>query len=189
MKHLNSLSVKNFKCLEDFSIEKLGDVNLIVGANNSGKSTVLEAIRVYASRGDKQVLRDILRERKNPKIFSSFDGYAHFFTGRAFPEDAGVKIQIGNSHLHLLTIEHGYKQKREIKREAASGEVVTETREILLPKPLTEEQQNKRRMGELKLEDSLVILNTIQLNTITMQTDFSVFRLKDNRWFDLLAWY
>ena len=105
MKHLNSLSVKNFKCLEDFSIEKLGDVNLIVGANNSGKSTVLEAIRVYASRGDKQVLRDILRERKNLKIFSSFDGYAHFFTGRAFPEDAGVFCSVTEVIADLLWLE------------------------------------------------------------------------------------
>ena len=48
-KHLESLQIKNFRMLEDFSVEKLGDVNLIVGKNNSGKSTVLEALRIYAS--------------------------------------------------------------------------------------------------------------------------------------------
>ena len=48
MAMLNSLVIKNFRMLEDFSVEKLGRVNLIVGKNNSGKSTVLEALRIYA---------------------------------------------------------------------------------------------------------------------------------------------
>jgi AAA15 family ATPase/GTPase len=45
---LNSLVIKNFRILEDFSIDKLGRVNLIVGKNNSGKSTLLHALRIYA---------------------------------------------------------------------------------------------------------------------------------------------
>lgn len=42
---LNSLKIKHFRALEDFSVAKLSRVNLIVGKNNSGKSTVLEALR------------------------------------------------------------------------------------------------------------------------------------------------
>jgi len=45
---LNSLEIKNFRILEDFKVSKLGRVNLIVGKNNSGKSSVLEALRIYA---------------------------------------------------------------------------------------------------------------------------------------------
>jgi AAA15 family ATPase/GTPase len=40
---LNSLEIKNFRSLESFQVKKLGQVNLIVGKNNSGKSSVLEA--------------------------------------------------------------------------------------------------------------------------------------------------
>ncbi len=47
---LKSLCIKNFRLLEDFQVPKLGRVNLIVGKNNSGKSSVLEAIRIYAGR-------------------------------------------------------------------------------------------------------------------------------------------
>lgn len=46
-KHIDTLHVQNFRCLKDFKIENLGDVNLLVGKNNSGKSTVLDALRVY----------------------------------------------------------------------------------------------------------------------------------------------
>ena len=53
---LPSLHVRNFRMLEDFTLEKLGRVNLLVGGNNSGKSTVLEAVRVYAGNGDRELL-------------------------------------------------------------------------------------------------------------------------------------
>ena len=60
---LNSLIIKNFRCLEDFEVKKLGRVNLIVGKNNSGKSSVLEALRIYAANGQRRILEEIAAER------------------------------------------------------------------------------------------------------------------------------
>jgi AAA15 family ATPase/GTPase len=57
---LNSLKVQNYKLLKDFEVEKLGRVNLIVGKNNSGKSTVLESLRIFASKGNPSVINNIL---------------------------------------------------------------------------------------------------------------------------------
>ena len=54
--HLDSLKIKNFRILEDVTIEKLGHVNLIVGKNNSGKSTVLEALALLASGFNPEVM-------------------------------------------------------------------------------------------------------------------------------------
>ena len=34
--HLDSLEIKNFRCFEHLTIEKLGRVNLIVGKNSLG---------------------------------------------------------------------------------------------------------------------------------------------------------
>lgn len=45
---LDSLHIKNFRCFEDLTIPELGRVNLIVGKNNSGKSTLLEAVNILA---------------------------------------------------------------------------------------------------------------------------------------------
>ncbi|MFY9261191.1 MAG: ATP-binding protein [Gallionella sp.] len=56
---LNDLRIKNFRMLEDLHIAKLGRVNLIVGKNNCGKSTVLEALRLYAHRFHPHVLQEI----------------------------------------------------------------------------------------------------------------------------------
>ena len=44
---LDSLLIKNFRSLEHLEVPKLGRVNLMVGKNNSGKSTVLEIGRAH----------------------------------------------------------------------------------------------------------------------------------------------
>lgn len=60
---LDSLHIKNFRCFEDLTIPSLGRVNLIVGKNNTGKSTLLEAITVFSQHGKKSALLNILNER------------------------------------------------------------------------------------------------------------------------------
>ncbi len=47
---LDSLHIKNFRCFEDLTIPSLGRVNLIVGKNNSGKSTLLEAMYIFSHK-------------------------------------------------------------------------------------------------------------------------------------------
>ena len=45
---LDSLEIKNFRAFKHLRIEKLGRVNLIVEKNNVGKSSVLEALLLFA---------------------------------------------------------------------------------------------------------------------------------------------
>jgi AAA15 family ATPase/GTPase len=59
---LDSLLIRNFRALENFEVSKLGRVNLIVGKNNSGKSSVLEALRIYAGNGQRELLDSISAE-------------------------------------------------------------------------------------------------------------------------------
>ena len=49
---LDSLRIQNYKALKCLDIDRLGRINLIVGKNNSGKSTVLESIRILAAQGN-----------------------------------------------------------------------------------------------------------------------------------------
>lgn len=43
-----SFSIKNFRCIEDLTIEPLARVNLIVGKNNMGKTALLEALWLHS---------------------------------------------------------------------------------------------------------------------------------------------
>lgn len=47
MKHLDNLTIHRFRGLRDLTLQDLGQVNLLVGGNNSGKTSVLEAISTY----------------------------------------------------------------------------------------------------------------------------------------------
>lgn len=60
---LNSLDIKNYRNLKELKIVSLGRVNLITGKNNTGKSALLEAIAIYATKGDLALIYQLLGER------------------------------------------------------------------------------------------------------------------------------
>lgn len=47
MNYLKSVNIKNYKCFENVSFN-LKDINILIGENNAGKSTVIEALKLIA---------------------------------------------------------------------------------------------------------------------------------------------
>lgn len=45
---IESFKIKNYKCFKEFKINNLGKINIFLGENNVGKSSILEAIFGYA---------------------------------------------------------------------------------------------------------------------------------------------
>jgi len=80
---IERFSVKTFKSLEDVTVE-LGQVNVFIGANGSGKSNLLEALGVLSAAANGKVDEEALRARGVrpgvPKLYKS-----------AFPAKPGVK--------------------------------------------------------------------------------------------------
>jgi AAA15 family ATPase/GTPase len=60
---INSLEIRNFRNLKNLKINSLGRVNLFTGKNNTGKSTILEALTIYATKGDLNLIYQLLDER------------------------------------------------------------------------------------------------------------------------------
>ena len=58
------LSIKGFRGIRELHISKLGRVTLITGKNNVGKSSILEALRLYVSNASPYVLDEILASRE-----------------------------------------------------------------------------------------------------------------------------
>ena len=61
--HLPSLVIKNFRGIDELTIPRLGRVTLLAGKNGVGKTTVLDAVQVYAARGNDSVIRQVLQKR------------------------------------------------------------------------------------------------------------------------------
>ncbi len=101
--HLDSLTIKNFRVLEDIHVKKLGHVNLIVGKNNSGKSTVLEALALLASGFDKKVVsritqnREIGRHQHNYKSFENDISFKSLFNSSSFYSE----VYLGNNNDYI----------------------------------------------------------------------------------------
>ena len=71
--HLPDLSIKGFRGIDDLSIPRLGRVTLLAGRNGVGKTTVLEAVRVYAARGRPAILRGVLYNHEEITTFFDED--------------------------------------------------------------------------------------------------------------------
>lgn len=67
---LDSLEVRSFRGFRHLQIERLGRVNLIVGKNNVGKSSLLEALQLYAKRADAKLIFEFLGSRDERKLVS-----------------------------------------------------------------------------------------------------------------------
>lgn len=135
---LKSLEIKNFRLLESFQIKRLGQVNLIVGKNNSGKSSVLEALRIYAGRANGQLLGNIaqshnekyqLNDEEQDLFINTALPFEDLFSGRAFPTDgSGILIGEIDNKASTLKINHRFLVKKEVVSiDDETGDEITRT--------------------------------------------------------------
>ncbi len=75
--HLPSLSIWGFRGVNRLDIERLGHVTLLAGKNGVGKTTVLEAVELFADRGDPPTLASLLLRREEYRHYSDREGHPH----------------------------------------------------------------------------------------------------------------
>ncbi len=72
--HLADLTIKGFFGIRDLTINRLGRATLIAGQNGAGKTTVLDAVRLFADRGRSSTLSSILHRRDELYEYEDDDG-------------------------------------------------------------------------------------------------------------------
>ena len=97
--HLPSLSIQGFRGIDALTIPRLARVTLLAGENGIGKTTVLDAVRVYASRGRASVISNVLLEHEEATLSVDEDAGPRFhpdwralFHGRNIYSDACISI-------------------------------------------------------------------------------------------------
>jgi hypothetical protein len=60
---LHTLEIENFRCFDHFAAQALARVNVLVGANNSGKTALLEALELWATKQPGRALCSIMERR------------------------------------------------------------------------------------------------------------------------------
>ena len=86
---LPSLSIAGFRGIDNLKINRLGRVTLLAGCNGVGKTTVLDAIRIYADRGHVASLvamlrrsEEVVQSNEDTTVAESLD-FEALFHGRA----------------------------------------------------------------------------------------------------------
>jgi energy-coupling factor transporter ATP-binding protein EcfA2 len=77
-----SIRIQNFRGLKDLTIENLGRVNLLVGANNVGKTSVLEALALLHLDEGGSLLQQLIRARGFNEEDSLYGALSSFFRGQ-----------------------------------------------------------------------------------------------------------
>jgi AAA15 family ATPase/GTPase len=122
---IRDLTIKGYRCFEDFSMDGLTRVNLLVGNNNSGKTSFLEAVYLlvnqplFSSKNLGKVIKVIKEIFENRNEFSqhieSYEGESayvqkKYFIDRIFYEyghDTVDKSSISSQYDDNLSIEIG----------------------------------------------------------------------------------
>jgi len=87
---LQSLYIKNYRNLKELKIDSLLQINLISGENNTGKTSLLEALAIYASNADLELLCQMIESRGERLRYSNreidirpvLDFFSSIFTDR-----------------------------------------------------------------------------------------------------------
>jgi AAA15 family ATPase/GTPase len=110
----SKIDIQGFRCFEKLEINDLGGVNLFVGKNNSGKTSVLEAIELlirrsdYRSffnspsrRGEYYPIDDIERYRVPRRVISDVE-LNHLFYGHRLDKGFSFQIEGYNNKLEFM---------------------------------------------------------------------------------------
>jgi len=104
--HLPDLAISGFRCISELVLPRLAPVTLLAGRNGVGKTTILDAIRVFAKRGDPNELGALLRRRDEfllePDSGSYLD-WASMFADRLYA--LGTSLSIGPVAGDAVTLE------------------------------------------------------------------------------------
>ena len=146
---IESLAVENYRSFESYRIDRLATVNLLVGRNNCGKTSLLEAVDFVANKGGiGSLVRTAIRRNEIVAAFDE-DAYStraylpvmtHFFHGHVTGHDCSFVVDGGssgmfranilrsadshNGHGHLIRGSNGELEVYDVRGDFAVAEVL-----------------------------------------------------------------
>jgi len=160
---MNSLIIEKFKLFDYLEIKNLSRINLIVGKNNVGKSTLLEALKLYASNASINDLLAILEDRgevwKSEALPLEQQAAGHFlrnlFFDRNIPDIGATGIVIGSvdHQIHISTATRKYiSDNEQLKINLKSSDNIDDLAEVV---PILVLEQGGQRQTIFRLDQGL----------------------------------
>ena len=108
---IEKLQVENYRSFPAYAVNGVKRVNLLTGRNNSGKTSLLEAVLFLNSDGDPSILADIAIRRgeliateftRVPGRIDSMVDVAHFFHGHQLSPEAMFSVSAGDVRKQVI---------------------------------------------------------------------------------------
>jgi ABC-type transport system involved in cytochrome c biogenesis ATPase subunit len=191
---LNDLLISGFRALKQLEISKLGRLNLITGQNNSGKSSLLEALRLFTTAGSANVMTELLesRDESGPPDPHGTPAVLSLFHGRVAINDIdmGPKIEIGprrdrEGRLVIMAtwFDRDLKQLFDTRRgvPALKIEFLGRKRVVALDQPLTDSLANWYLDDSLPMPSAAYVspLGLLETNLAVMWDSVNLTDLED----------
>lgn len=113
---IENLAVENYRSFQNYSMNNLKRVNLLTGLNNSGKTSLLEAVEIHSNHAQPHSLANIARRRSEyVSVIFEYDGvddgdetdlpsFSNFIHGHTCDHGKGFLLQVNNSELLAVCV-------------------------------------------------------------------------------------
>ena len=152
--HLKKMEITNFRGLRDVSLDNLGLVNVLVGGNNVGKTTVLEALFLLTGNGNPENFI-LIQNHIRHLLIKNTEGFEYFSHNLDLKTGMELKLSLtDNSSLTISLDNKGKNNNISSSRPLVAQDSISlnqEARELFL-------KRQYKKNGKTK-EDVRVIFN------------------------------
>ncbi len=100
---LKVLNLRRYRGFESYRLTDLARVNLVVGENNSGKTSILEAVELLLSGGSVSAMQESARRRGELREDMRFNiDVSHVFHGHQCEPGASFELSSSRNHQRLI---------------------------------------------------------------------------------------
>jgi len=145
MDGFKNIEIKNFRGIDHLKVDDFSRVNVFLGQNNSGKSTVLEAIHMLAGMSNPEMPQNLNRIRAK-NFYATFSDVSYLFHNmdvKNAPEFMAEQFD-GNERKLRLNMSYTFDEKEMLS-------------------------QSNSMNGGLPVSETKVYLNTLEMNFETTE--------------------
>jgi len=162
---LNSLFIRNYRNLKELRIDSIDRINLIAGKNNTGKSSLLEAIYIYFTNGQPESIWQIIKGRGEFGNTHTVSSFSSLFTNRFTNDPIIIGEVLSKKRVELKIV--NYIDEVETQN---SGEIIQRKKNI--SNDQLHNYKNYKTGFEIRIEDSSLFVDAQGLNIISNPIKF-----------------